>query len=29
MNISDELDDIVDNLSYSGNCDLKSVNFEL
>ena len=29
MNISDQLDDIVDNLSYSGDCDLKSVNFEL
>ena len=29
MNISNELDDILDNLSYSGDCDLKSVNFEL
>ena len=29
MNIGDQLDDIVDNLSYSGNCDLKSIYFEL
>ena len=29
MNISNELDDILDNLSYSGDCNLKSIYFEL
>ena len=29
MNFGNELDDIFDNLSYSGDCDLKCVTFEL